>query len=146
MAPSILNLWVIGMVIAMVVAVVTAVCLMSWRVKEQVDSFRSATRKTWKCIDAKGNEVERTSEMDPEDALRLILEHRARRIAMFLLLAGGLAVLTTMVILSSSKHGDIPPVGQDKELKHNVESVNIQTPATNTLPTLATNTLSGKLP
>lgn len=126
LANWLVNAWLISMVVAMAAAVLCALRILGffedrsnqtadekarnaddpWRVKEVVESFRSATYKDWKRKDKDGNIIE--TEIDKEEALRLLLDHRKRMASLLIAFAAVLAVLTTVAIVSlSSSKGQV---------------------------------------
>lgn len=80
-----------------------------WHLVKLVESFSTATHKEWEQKDKDGtllNPVK--TEMDREDALRLILEHRRRVVSLLIAFAALMAVLTTVaVVLLNSPKGQV---------------------------------------
>ena len=100
MTCSVTNIWLIVMGAAGGLALLNALLLCVWCVKGRVDSYCKATHKNWQRKDEKGNPIITITEMDREDALRMILEQRIKRIAILLAFAALIAILTTVVVAS----------------------------------------------
>lgn len=113
------NIWVVVAVSATIGALLAALVLRKWSIKGQVDSFREATKKRLPDLDKDGKQVpvldedgKPYSEIDPEEALRLILDHRMKTATLLLAFASLIAILTSVVIVSLAQkeyaHGDGP--------------------------------------
>jgi hypothetical protein len=83
--------------LAMLVAVLAV--FLPWNVKSMIDSFRAATRKEFEIKDEKGQTQRKISEIDPEEALHLVLQWRFRTAALFLGFAAIILLCTTIILV-----------------------------------------------
>ena len=114
----------IGVVAATIGALLAVLVLQKWSIEGRVHSFREATKKRLPDLDTDGNQVPvldedgkpgpRYSEIDPEEALRLILDHRMKTATLLLAFASLIAILTTVVIVSLAQK-EKPPVDGQKQ-------------------------------
>jgi len=124
------NICLIVMAVAAGVALLALYLIHRMSLDKSVSSLCDATRRPY--LNEKGNQVSddkgnpRYINMDPEDALRLVLEWRMKATLTLLAFAALIAVLVTVIVVSIVKSSDKQPSNYQQSGK-NPPATSLQT-------------------